>query len=139
MRFLVDTHTFLWAIRSPEELTSKARNILADPSAELLLSIVVPWEMAIKSGLGKLKQAEIILKDFENLVAAGGYRPLETMARHVIRSGFLPLHRRDPFDRLLAAQALDLQIPIISADETLDLYGVQRIWKWSGVTFVHPT
>lgn len=129
MKYLVDTHTFLWAIRSPEELTSKARNIFADPSAELLLSIVVPWEMAIKSGLGKLKQAEIVLKDFDSLVAAGGYRSLETLAKHVIRSGFLPLHHRDPFDRLLAAQALDLQIPIISADEAFDRYGVQRIWK----------
>lgn len=129
MRFLVDTHTFLWAIQSPEELGSKAGDIFVDASAELLLSIVVPWEMAIKSGLGKLKQAEIILRDFENLVAAGGYRILETMPRHVIRSGYLEPHHRDPFDRLLAAQALDLQIPIISSDEIFDDYGVQRIWK----------
>lgn len=85
--------------------------------------------MTIKAGVGKLKQAEIILKDFDNPVAAGGYRPLETLAKHVIRSGFLPLHHRDPFDRLLAAQALDLQTPIVSADEALDRYGVQRIWK----------
>lgn len=129
MRFLIDTHTFLWAIRSPEELTSKAQDIFADTSAELLLSIVVPWEMAIKSRLGKLKQAEIILKDFDNITASGGSRSLGTLAKHVINSGFLPLHHRDPFDRLLAAQALDLQVPIISADEMFDRYGVQRIWK----------
>lgn len=85
--------------------------------------------MAIKSSLGKLQQAEHILQDFENLVSAGGYRALETTAKQVIRSGFLPRHHRDPFDRLLAAQALDLQIPIISADSTFELYGVQRIWK----------
>lgn len=85
--------------------------------------------MAIKSGLEKLKQAEIILNEFDNLVAAGGYRALDTLAKHVIQSGYLPMHHRDPFDRLLAAQALDLQIPIISADDRFDLYGVQRIWK----------
>lgn len=71
----------------------------------------------------------MVLNDFEDLFAAGGYRSLDTVARHVIRSGYLPLHHRDPFDRLLAAQSLDLQVPIISADEIFDRYEVQRIWN----------
>lgn len=128
MKFLVDTHTLLWALRFPEELSEPARNILSDPSAELLVSIAVPWEMAIKSGSGKLNTADL-LDDFDGLMEAAGYRMLETSTKHVIQSGRLPLRHKDPFDRLLAAQALDLRIPIVSCDEHLDGYGVRRIWK----------
>jgi PIN domain nuclease of toxin-antitoxin system len=127
MKFLVDTHTLLWAVRFPEELTDRARNILSDSTAELLVSIAVPWEMAIKSGAGKLNTADI-LDDFDSLMEAAGYRMLDTSTKHVIQSGRLPLHHKDPFDRLLAAQALDLRIPIISCNELLDRYGVRRIW-----------
>jgi PIN domain nuclease of toxin-antitoxin system len=127
MKFLVDTHTLLWAVRFPEELTDRARNILSDSTAELLVSIAVPWEMAIKSSAGKLNTADI-LDDFDSLMEAAGYRMLDTSTKHVIQSGRLPLHHKDPFDRLLAAQALDLRIPIISCDELLDRYGVRRIW-----------
>lgn len=128
MKFLVDTHTLLWALRFPEELSERARNILSDPSAELLVSIAVPWEMAIKSGTGKLNSADI-LDDFDRLMDEAGYRMLDTSTKHAIQSGRLPLHHKDPFDRLLTAQALDLGIPIISCDELLDLYGVHRIWQ----------
>jgi PIN domain nuclease of toxin-antitoxin system len=128
MKFLVDTHTLLWALRFPEELSDAARNVLSDSSAELLVSIAVPWEMAIKSGTGKLNTADI-LDDFDSLMEAAGYRMLDTSTKHVIQSGKLPLHHKDPFDRLLAAQALDLRIPIISCDELLDRYGVRRVWN----------
>ena len=128
MKFLVDTHTILWALTSPEELSQRARDILSDSSAEVLVSISVPWEMAIKAGTGKLDCADI-LDEFDTLMEAGGYRMLDTSAKHVIQSGKLPHHHKDPFDRLLAAQALDLRIPIISCDELLDSYGVRRIWK----------
>jgi PIN domain nuclease of toxin-antitoxin system len=128
MKFLVDTHTLLWALRFPEELSDAARNVLSDSSAELLVSIAVPWEMAIKSGTGKLNAADI-LDDFDSLMEAAGYRMLDTSTKHVIQSGKLPLHHKDPFDRLLAAQALDLRIPIISCDELLDRYGVRRVWN----------
>jgi PIN domain nuclease of toxin-antitoxin system len=128
MNFLVDTHTLLWAFRFPEELSDHARSILADPSADLLVSIAVPWEMAIKSGTGKLDAANI-LDDFDGLMTAGGYRMLETSTKHAIQSGRLPLHHKDPFDRLLVAQSLDLGIPILSCDEFLDRYGVRRVWK----------
>ena len=129
MKFLLDTHTFLWALRSPGEIADRARAILADPGSELLISIVIPWEIAIKSGAGKLKNISKLLDDFEGQVAAGGFRIVETSVRQVIRSGALPLHHKDPFDRLLIAQALELRIPIISCDSTFDLYGVRRIWN----------
>lgn len=129
MRCLVDTHTFLWAIRSPEDLTDRARSILMDPTAELFISIATPWEMAIKAGIGKLDNAAEILDNFESLIAAGGYRILETSIRHLIQGGRLPLYHKDPFDRLLAAQALDLRLPILSGDDVFDKYGVKRVWS----------
>jgi PIN domain nuclease of toxin-antitoxin system len=129
VRFLVDTHAFLWAVLSPERLTDRVRSVFADREAELLLSIATPWEMAIKAGLGKLENGAEILDDFENRVTASGYRMLETSIKHAIRSGYLPRYHKDPFDRLLVAQALDLNVPILSSDDIFDLYGVRRVWK----------
>ncbi len=129
MKFLLDTHTFLWALRSPGEIAERARAILADPGSELLMSIVIPWEIAIKSGVGKLKNTSDLIDDFENRVSAAGFRILETSIRQVIRSGTLPLHHKDPFDRLLIAQALDLGVPVISCDDIFDQYGVTRVWR----------
>jgi PIN domain nuclease of toxin-antitoxin system len=69
-----------------------------------------------------------ILQDFDHTILFAGYQLIETKPSHVIRAGMLPLHHRDPFDRLLAAQALDLRIPLVSRDSIFDLYGVNRIW-----------
>lgn len=129
MRFLVDTHAFLWAVLSPEKLTDRVRSVFTDREAELLLSIATPWEMAIKAGIGKLEDGAEILDNFENRVTASGYRMLETSIKHTIRSGYLPRYHKDPFDRLLIAQALDLNVPILSGDDIFDLYGVRRVWK----------
>lgn len=129
MRFLVDTHTFLWALLSPERLTDRVRGLFSDSNAELLISIATPWEMAIKAGIGKLENGAEILDDFENRVTAGGYRILGASIKQMIRSGYLPRHHKDPFDRLLIAQALDLNIPILSIEDIFDRYGVQRVWK----------
>jgi PIN domain nuclease of toxin-antitoxin system len=129
VRFIVDTHTFLWAVLSPERLTDRVRGLFTDSDVELLISIATPWEMAIKAGIGKLRNGAEILDDFENRVAASGYQILGASIKHMIRSGYLPRHHKDPFDRLLIAQALDLNIPILSGDEIFDLYGVQRVWK----------
>jgi PIN domain nuclease of toxin-antitoxin system len=127
MTFLLDTHTFLWLLREPEKLPSSVRAIAEEPSNALALSVVTPWEMAIKANLGKLDACEI-LDNFERLVALAGYSILETTIDHVIRGGRLPLHHRDLFDRLLAAQALELRLPLVSGNEAFDWYGVHRIW-----------
>jgi PIN domain nuclease of toxin-antitoxin system len=121
MTYLLDTHTFLWLLREPETLPDQVLEIASDRSETLALSLVTPWEISIKVGLGKLDAAEI-LGDFER------YSILETAVKQVIHSGRLPLHHKDPFDRLLIAQALDLRIPLLSADTDFDLYGVKRIW-----------
>lgn len=128
MTYLLDTHALLWALRSPETLPLRVREALGDGSAIFLISVVTPWEMSIKSALGKLDAAEI-LDNFEGLLDRGGFTLLETRVRHAVASGRLPLFHRDPFDRLLAAQALDLRIPIVSRDPVFDLYGVKRIWE----------
>lgn len=129
MKFLIDTHVFLWAILTPEKLTDRARGVFTDRKAELLVSIATPWEMAIKAGIGKLEGGAEILDNFESRLTASGYRMLETSIEHAIMSGCLPRHHKDPFDRLLIAQALDLNLPIVSRDDIFDLYGVKRVWK----------
>jgi PIN domain nuclease of toxin-antitoxin system len=128
MTYLLDTHAFLWILQTPKILPASVLNICKNRSANLVVSIVTPWEMAIKSAIGKL-DAAFVLDNFEAYLTQGGYSVLETTARHVIRAGRLTPHHRDPFDRLLAAQALELRIPLISRDKVFDLYGVQRIWN----------
>jgi len=125
--YLLDTHTLLWVLNTPEALPPRVMRIVLDSAATLLVSIATPWEMAIKVNCGKLDAADI-LENFEAAMTRGRITVLETAVRQAILSGRLPLHHRDPFDRLLAAQALDLRIPILSRDRVFDLYGVQRIW-----------
>jgi PIN domain nuclease of toxin-antitoxin system len=127
MTYLLDTHTFLWVLKSPKVLPVRIQSIVEDRLATLLISIATPWEMAIKVALGKLDAADL-LDDFEGAISRGKFTILETAARQAIRSGRLAAHHRDPFDRLLAAQALDLKVPLLSRDRIFDVYGVQRIW-----------
>ena len=127
MTYLLDTHTFLWILNTPEVLPARVQSIVTDRSASLLISIATPWEIAIKVAIGKLDAADL-LDDFESRISRAGFNILETTARQVIHSGRLAFHHRDPFDRLLAAQALELGIPIVSRDKIFDHYGVQRIW-----------
>lgn len=127
MKYLLDTHTFLWLLNSPEVLPDRVLSIVKDRSATIFVSLVVPWEIAIKVKTGKL-DALGVLDDFEAKVTKAKFDMLEMTVKHVIRGGSLPLHHRDPFDRLLIAQAFELRIPILSNDVLLDNYGVSRIW-----------
>jgi PIN domain nuclease of toxin-antitoxin system len=127
MTYLLDTHILLWMLGAPDILPDRVQNITEDDSAILILSIAIPWEIAIKTTSGKLSAAKI-LDDFEGVTSRGRFTILETTVRQVIRAGRLPLYHRDPFDRLLVAQALELGVPIVSQDKIFDRYGVQRIW-----------
>ena len=127
MTYLIDTHTFLWILNTPAAVPASVHGICKNPTATLFISIVTPWEISIKCALGKLNAGDV-LDHFEALLMQGGYTMLETKIQHVVRGGRLPSHHRDPFDRLLAAQALELRIPIISRDRVFDLYGVKWIW-----------
>lgn len=114
-------------MRDDPRLSVAAVGILKDHRNQILVSAVVAWEMAIKINLGKIGPASL-LDDLELVISQEAFVELPIAVAHSTRAGMLPLHHRDPFDRLLAAQALLLQIPILSADPLLDRYGAQRLW-----------
>jgi PIN domain nuclease of toxin-antitoxin system len=127
MKYLLDTHTVLWWFTRPELLPPALLDLLEDRANELFLSVAAPWELAIKTNTGKL-DATKILRELQSGPLQVDLHILRAELSHVIRAGMLPLHHRDPFDRLMAAQALELGIPIVSRDRVFDLYGVNRIW-----------
>ncbi len=128
MRYLLDTHVFLWLAIDDPQLSPRARALFADTQQELLLSAASVWEMAIKASLGKLT----LSTSLEALVQGGRTRSIRTLdvtAKHAWSVEHLPFHHRDPFDRLLVAQAIDEGMQIVSRDEQLDAYGVTRVWE----------
>jgi PIN domain nuclease of toxin-antitoxin system len=128
MRVLVDTHVFLWWVEGNRALPPKARAVLADSDNECLLSLASVWELAIKSGLGKIKLALPAQRYVVEHVAANGFGMLDIRMAHVGRVESLPMHHGDPFDRLLIAQSLEEKLPIVTADPVFRKYGVKRIW-----------
>jgi PIN domain nuclease of toxin-antitoxin system len=128
MRVLVDTHTILWAGLAPAHLGKRATAILANRSSEVYVSAASAWEIATKVRLGKLPGAEALERDFADSVQEAGYTLLSITAAHALRAGRMPGNHRDPFDRILAAQALAEDIPILSIDTKLDSFGITRIW-----------
>ena len=127
MKLLLDTHTALWWLDSPEKLGPKGFELIADPNNELLISPVVPWEIALKANKFKTTPHALVL-DFLSVVRRQGFTAIPIDPLHAIRSGLLPFHHRDPFDRLLAAQSLEMDVPLISIDTIFGRYGVDRIW-----------
>jgi len=128
MRYLLDTHTFLWWVWDAPELSAKARKILENPENECLLSLASSWEIAIKLSLGKLTLTSGIDRFIPEQLSANGFRQLGIEFRHVARVATLPFHHRDPFDRLLLAQAMEEKLTIVSADAVFRKYAVKRIW-----------
>jgi PIN domain nuclease of toxin-antitoxin system len=124
----MDTHVFLWWVEGDRALSAKARNALANPGTECLLSLTSVWELAIKVSLGKLRLALPVRRYVAEHVAANGFRLLDIGLAHVGRIENLPMHHRDPFDRLLIAQALEEKMPVVTADPVFRKYGVKRIW-----------
>jgi PIN domain nuclease of toxin-antitoxin system len=128
VKLLLDTHTLLWATLSPEALPAQIAALIADPSNEILVSAASAWEIATKVRIGKLPGAEVLEREFPEVIIEAGYTLLPIDTPTALRAGRLPGTHRDPFDRLLAAQALALDIPILSADRKLDLFATRRIW-----------
>jgi PIN domain nuclease of toxin-antitoxin system len=125
---LLDTHTLLWAIIHPESLSRKASRVIDDESSEIFVSAASAWEIATKVRLGKLSRAEALERDFLNTLSNLGYGLLSIDAEAALRAGRLAGDHGDPFDRIIAAQALALDIPVLSIDAKLDQFGVRRIW-----------
>ena len=110
-----------------QNLSSRARLAVRNPENRILISAVVAWELAIKVKTGKFSPASLVEKLSWSLEQEV-FSELAITIEHATRAGSLPLHHRDPFDRLLAAQALSLGVPIVSADRILDRYDVERVW-----------
>lgn len=127
MIFLLDTHTLRWWLDGAIRLSPVARKAMDDDANSMVISAVIPWELAIKSNLRKF-DSELLLSRWHQMIEAQGFSELPIDSSHGIRAGLLPLHHRDPFDRMLAAQAQATGWPIISADPVFDVYGVRRIW-----------
>lgn len=128
MRVLLDTHVFLWWVEGARTLPTKARAALADQENECLISLVSAWELAIKTGLGKLKLALPVKRYVVENAAANGFRMLDIRMAHIGRVETLAPHHGDPFDRLLIAQAIEEKLPVVTADPVFKKYGVKRIW-----------
>jgi len=128
VRFLLDTHTLLWSFNLSRLLTPRARLIIEDGKNEILVSAASAWEIATKVRLGKLPTGEELASDLDRYLAQLGFEELPISIDHAVRAGRLPGEHRDPFDRMLIAQAQAEDLKIISNDRIFDTYSVQRIW-----------
>ena len=121
MRLLLDTHVLLWWLADDRKLDRTAREIIGNPGNDVLVSSVSVWEISIKAALGRL---EIELDDLEDAILRNGFRPLPIGFRHAVTAGRLPPLHRDPFDRMLIAQASVEELRIMSHDRVFERYGL---------------
>jgi len=128
VKVLLDTCTVIWATLTPATLSPDARKVLADPTNVILVSAASTWEIATKVRNGKFPEAEPLERDFLETMSAAGYTLLAIDAESALRAGRLVGDHRDPFDRMIAAQALGLDIPVVTPDTLFDGFGVRRIW-----------
>lgn len=126
-RHLIDTHVWLWLQAEPGRLRAEIRNLVEDAATELLLSAASAWEITIKHGLGKLVLPSEPAVYVPDRMRISGTTPLAIEHAHVLRTGQLPAHHRDPFDRLLVAQAQILDVPIVTADPQIAAYDVEVV------------
>ena len=127
MRLLLDTHTFIWWDSEPSKLSSLALGYCQDPAHQLLLSVASLWEIQIKRQLGKLN-LRLPLEEIVEQQQSNGVLLLPVLPAHVLRLDSLPSHHRDPFDRLLVAQAIVEDATLVTADPTVAGYPVTTLW-----------
>ena len=128
MRLLLDTHTFLWFVTASPKLSAEAEDVIRASGNHLLLSVASVWETAIKQNLGRLPIPEPLDSFIPEHLRTNRIALLPIQLRHTFAVARLPLHHRDPFDRLLVAQAISESIPVVSADGVFDAYSVRRLW-----------
>jgi PIN domain nuclease of toxin-antitoxin system len=128
LKLLLDTHTMLWFALSDSQLSGTAMNLIMDPGNEKLVSPASDWETAIKISVKKYALAQPY-EDFMNeAIDKNGFGYLHILPNHTAVLTTLPFHHKDPFDRLLVAQAMVEKLPIVSNDPALDAYGITRLW-----------
>lgn len=128
MRVLVDTHAWLWWTAAVDRLGPAARNALEDPDTTVLVSMATSWEIAILLELKRIALDEPVEAYMARELGKAGVEVLPIAAHHLGRLVHLPRHHRDPFDRLLIAQALSEGVPFVTADRRAPAYGVEVLW-----------
>ncbi|PYR58374.1 MAG: PIN domain nuclease [Acidobacteria bacterium] len=128
MRLLLDTHALLWWLDGSRRLSRKARAAIGDEATSVFVSAASAWEITTKARLGKLPGAVDVAADVAGCVAGQGFSAMDITILHAQRAGRLPGDHRDPFDRMLIAQAQLEDLPIVSDDDAFDGYGVTRFW-----------
>ena len=128
MILLLDTHAFLWFNLNDVRLTAVARQVIEDADNQVLISPASYWEIAIKISRGKYTLAAPYEVFWQKGIDDNAFDILPIELRHTSKLVSLPFHHSDPFDRLLVAQALSEQVPMVSGDATIDAYGIRRIW-----------
>ena len=127
MRLLLDTHALIWHRRGSDRLSAKAARMIADPDNRVYISIVTLWEMSIKRSLGKLATAKSPIEYLEAYQKQGA-KLLSVTPEHVMATELLPLHHRDPFDRMLIAQAKLEGLTVVTVDDQFSQYEVPTVW-----------
>jgi PIN domain nuclease of toxin-antitoxin system len=128
MKVLIDTHVFIWWTNEPARLSPSVYTLLTDTTTEPMLSMVSIWEMQIKISLGKLALKSPLPELVEDEIERNKFQLMSIELSHIYAVASLPLYHRDPFDRLLIAQASVEKLSILSIDEVFDAYGVDRLW-----------
>ncbi|MGC1860350.1 MAG: type II toxin-antitoxin system VapC family toxin [Methylocystis sp.] len=128
MRLLLDTHAFLWWLAGDEALSPAARAAIADEANGVFVSAASAWEIATKHRIGKLPGVAAVIADLDGAIADQGFEGLPIGVRHGQAAGALPGPHRDPFDRMLIAQAMLENLVLVSNEQPFDAYGVARLW-----------
>jgi len=128
MKYLLDTHCFLWWLASPDRLSAEALGIIGNLDHDILISVASSWEIAIKYALGKLRLPTPPEDYVPSRLHRCGFGTLHIQHTHALRVAALPMHHRDPFDRILIAQSQIDRIPVITVDRRSAAYPVEVVW-----------
>jgi PIN domain nuclease of toxin-antitoxin system len=128
MRILLDTHAFLWWVADDPALSASARTAIAEPANQVHVSAATAWEITTKYRIGRLPAAGLVAADAAREIAAEGFAELAVTVRHAQHAGAIPGPHKDPFDRILIAQALAEGMTLVSNEALFDGYGVARLW-----------
>ena len=128
MRLLLDTHALIWWLAGDPSLSFNAKTAVVDPDNEVFVSAASAWEIATKYRIGKLPDAAALARDIHSALARQGFIALPITIQHGQGAGSLPGPHRDPFDRMLIAQAIAAELVIVSNEAVFDRYGVRRLW-----------
>lgn len=128
MRILLDSHALVWLLDGDRRLSTKARAAIEDDNATVCISAVTGWEISNKVRLGKWPEAAWLATSFATVIAELGFEVLSVTLRHALTAGLMPGDHRDPFDRMLAAQASIEGIPLVTADRAFKAFGTEVLW-----------